>query len=311
MNFQVRGTQLPNTGLFIDGEWLPGAGVYPLFNPADGSQIAEIANCDASHAIAALDAAARAQRSWASVAPRARANLMHAAHRLMLERESQIVRTMTLESGKPLTESKAEFNLSADFLLWFAEQTAHIHGTFSNSSQWRVPCGDDASAGRALPPDHALELSPPDDRAKGRRRACRGLHDDHEIGSGNSSNRRPVHRDAYRSRLSQGCRQPSSHDIAAGRLRDAAEGLSPSQSELHRFDPDREPAAQARRGQYRQHLARARRRRPLHRARRCGRRSRRRTRFDLQVPQRRAGLRRREPHHRRSQGRGRVHRANS
>jgi succinate-semialdehyde dehydrogenase / glutarate-semialdehyde dehydrogenase len=134
LNFQARGTQLPNTGLFIDGEWRPGASVYPLFNPADGSQIAEIANCDASHAIAALDAAARAQRSWASVAPRARANLMHAAHRLMLERESQIVRTMTLESGKPLTESKAEFNLSADFLLWFAEQTAHIHGTFSSSS---------------------------------------------------------------------------------------------------------------------------------------------------------------------------------
>ena len=134
MNFQARGVSLPNTSLFIDGEWRPGAGVYPLYNPADGSQIAEIANCDASHAAAALDAAVRAQRSWGSLAPRARANLMYAAHRAMLERESDIVRAMTLESGKPLTESKAEFNLSADFLLWFAEQTAHIHGTFSSSS---------------------------------------------------------------------------------------------------------------------------------------------------------------------------------
>ena len=86
MNFQAKGTPLPNTGLFIDGEWRPGAGVYPLFNPADGSQIAEIADCNASDAIAALEAAVRAQRSWASVASRARANLMHAAHRLMLER---------------------------------------------------------------------------------------------------------------------------------------------------------------------------------------------------------------------------------
>ncbi len=44
------------------------------------------------------------------------------------------MRMMTLESGKPLTESKSEFKLSADFLLWFAEQTAHIHGTYSTSS---------------------------------------------------------------------------------------------------------------------------------------------------------------------------------
>jgi succinate-semialdehyde dehydrogenase / glutarate-semialdehyde dehydrogenase len=134
VTFQDSGISLPQTGLFIDGEWTSGAGVYPLFNPADGSPIAEIADCDAGHAIAALDAAARAQPTWARVAPRARANLIHAAHRLMLERETQIVCTMTLESGKPLTEAKAEFNLSADFLLWFAEQTAHIHGSYANSS---------------------------------------------------------------------------------------------------------------------------------------------------------------------------------
>jgi succinate-semialdehyde dehydrogenase / glutarate-semialdehyde dehydrogenase len=131
---QISGISLPQTGLFIDGEWRPGAGVYPLYNPADGSQITEIANANAGHATAALDAAVHARPGWARVAPRARADLMHAAHRLMLERETQFVHTMTLESGKPLTEAKAEFNLSADFLLWFAEQTAHVHGSYSNSS---------------------------------------------------------------------------------------------------------------------------------------------------------------------------------
>jgi succinate-semialdehyde dehydrogenase/glutarate-semialdehyde dehydrogenase len=128
------GASLPQTGLFIDGQWRPGAGVFPVHNPADGSIVAEVANCNADHAREALDAAVRAQNDWGRLAPRARANLMHAAHRLMLERETQFVRTMTRESGKPLTEAKAEFTLSADFLLWFAEQTAHIHGTYSNSS---------------------------------------------------------------------------------------------------------------------------------------------------------------------------------
>jgi succinate-semialdehyde dehydrogenase/glutarate-semialdehyde dehydrogenase len=124
----------PPTGLYIDGEWRPGAGVYPLHNPADGSEIARVADADASHALAALDAAHRAQPAWAKVAPRARATLMHNAVRLMREREARFVRTMTRECGKPLTEARAEFNLSVDFLLWFAEQTAHVHGTFANSS---------------------------------------------------------------------------------------------------------------------------------------------------------------------------------
>ena len=77
--------------------------VFPVHNPADGSQVAEVANGSADDAVKALDAAVRAQPEWARIAPRVRASLMHAAHRLMLERETQIVRTMTLESGKPLT----------------------------------------------------------------------------------------------------------------------------------------------------------------------------------------------------------------
>ncbi|MCV9999639.1 NAD-dependent succinate-semialdehyde dehydrogenase [Pararhizobium sp. YC-54] len=125
---------LAPTSLYIDGKWQDGAGVFPVYNPADGSVVAEVANCTADHAKAALDAADRAQLSWRKLAPRKRANLMHAAHRLMLEREDAFVRVMTLESGKPLTEARAEFHLSADFLLWFAEQVAHLHGTYSSSS---------------------------------------------------------------------------------------------------------------------------------------------------------------------------------
>lgn len=121
-------------GLYINGRWQDGDGMFEVINPADGTVVAEVANGTAQHATLALDAAVAAQRGWAKVAPRARANLMHAAHRLMLDREDLFVRTMTLESGKPLTEARAEFLLSADFFLWFAEQVAHLHGTHSMSS---------------------------------------------------------------------------------------------------------------------------------------------------------------------------------
>ncbi len=130
-NFQ---SLLPQKGLYIGGNWVDGDGTFSVENPADGSTIAEISDASSEHAMRALDAATQAQTKWAKVGPRARAGLMHDAHRLMLEREEAFVTVMTLESGKPLTESRAEFQLSADFLLWFAEQTAHLHGTYSESS---------------------------------------------------------------------------------------------------------------------------------------------------------------------------------
>ncbi|WP_334174552.1 NAD-dependent succinate-semialdehyde dehydrogenase [Pseudoxanthobacter sp.] len=125
---------LPPLGLYIDGAWLDGTGRFPVFNPADGSVVAEVADATAAHAEAALAAADRAQPGWRRLPPRRRADLLHAAHRLMCAREAAFVQTMTLESGKPLTEAQGEFRLSADFLLWFAEQVAHLHGTYANAS---------------------------------------------------------------------------------------------------------------------------------------------------------------------------------
>lgn len=125
---------IPDTRLYIDGAWVDGAGTFDVTNPADGSTVVSVSDASSEDAMRALDAASAAQSAWNKVSPRARANLMHAAHRLMLEREEAFVRVMTLESGKPLTEARAELQLSVDFLLWFAEQTAHLHGSYSDSS---------------------------------------------------------------------------------------------------------------------------------------------------------------------------------
>ncbi len=121
-------------GLYINGAWHYTGRTFAVFNPADGSLVADIADGGAADALAALDAAAQAQPAWRDVTPRARANLLHTAHRLMQDREEMFVRTMTRESGKPLTEARAEFKLSADFLLWFAEQVAHLHGSYAGGS---------------------------------------------------------------------------------------------------------------------------------------------------------------------------------
>lgn len=129
----LRGHEIP-LDLLIGGEWVSTNSTYEVTNPADGTVIAEMTSGGVDHAERAMAAAAAAQDKWAGWAPRARADLMHRAHRLMLEREDAFVETMTLESGKPVAEAKGEFALSASFFLWFAEQVAHLHGTFAEGS---------------------------------------------------------------------------------------------------------------------------------------------------------------------------------
>jgi succinate-semialdehyde dehydrogenase / glutarate-semialdehyde dehydrogenase len=120
--------------LFIDGAWRETAASFEVVNPATGRSLATVADASLEDVALALDAAVAAQAAWRAVAPRARANLFHKAHALLIERADLFAQTMTLESGKPLAESRGEFKLSAEFFLWYAEQIAHLHGTFADGS---------------------------------------------------------------------------------------------------------------------------------------------------------------------------------
>jgi succinate-semialdehyde dehydrogenase/glutarate-semialdehyde dehydrogenase len=129
----VHGHRVP-VGLYIDGDWLGASAAFDVTDPATGQIVAHVPDAGADNARAALDAAARAQYEWAAWSPRARADLFHRAHRLMLERERAFVDVMTVESGKPVQESLAEFSLSAGFFLWYAEQINHLHGSYASGS---------------------------------------------------------------------------------------------------------------------------------------------------------------------------------
>ncbi|TFD65138.1 NAD-dependent succinate-semialdehyde dehydrogenase [Cryobacterium ruanii] len=129
----LRGHLVP-TGLFIDGDWRVTDSSFTVTNPADATVIAEMADGTAEHALAALDAAVAASSGWRLWAPRRRADLFHRAHALLVERADAFADVMVLESGKPRAEAQGEFALSAGFFLWYAEQVAHLHGTYQEGS---------------------------------------------------------------------------------------------------------------------------------------------------------------------------------
>ncbi|MFT4216425.1 MAG: NAD-dependent succinate-semialdehyde dehydrogenase [Micropruina sp.] len=120
------------TGLFIGGEWTPaeGGGRLPVFDPATGELLVEIADASAADAVHALDAAVAAQESWAATPPRRRSDILRRAFDLVRERSESLALLMTLEMGKPLAEARGEVVYGGEFLRWFSEEAVRISGRY-------------------------------------------------------------------------------------------------------------------------------------------------------------------------------------
>jgi succinate-semialdehyde dehydrogenase/glutarate-semialdehyde dehydrogenase len=118
--------------LYIDGTWrASSAGArMTVYNPADGSVITDVADVGVDDALAALTAADAAQERWWSTTPRHRAELLRDAHDAVIARSEEFAAMISLEMGKPLAESHAEVSYVAEFLRWFAEQAAHVSGSY-------------------------------------------------------------------------------------------------------------------------------------------------------------------------------------
>lgn len=115
---------------YIDGEWVNSATGerFAVYNPADGIEIAQVADCDPSDVRRAIAAADKAQAAWAILPPAARAEKLKSWHRLMLEHEGTLAAILTAEMGKPLAEAVDEIRYGASYLEWYAEEAKRIYG---------------------------------------------------------------------------------------------------------------------------------------------------------------------------------------
>ncbi|HWT93002.1 MAG TPA: NAD-dependent succinate-semialdehyde dehydrogenase [Solirubrobacteraceae bacterium] len=117
-------------GLYIGGEWRETESTVPVEDPSTGEVIAQVADATVDDALAALTAAADAQKMWANTPSRERGEVLRKAYDLIMERVDDLALIMTLEMGKPLAESKAEVTYAADFFYWFAGEATRIEGGY-------------------------------------------------------------------------------------------------------------------------------------------------------------------------------------
>ncbi|MCW2959609.1 MAG: NAD-dependent succinate-semialdehyde dehydrogenase, partial [Solirubrobacterales bacterium] len=119
--------------LYIGGDWRPatGGGTIAVEDPSTGETLCEVADATIDDARAALDAACAAGETWRATAPRERGDVLRVAYDLIKERTDEIALLMTLEMGKPISESKAEITYANNFLRWYAEEAVRIAGRFT------------------------------------------------------------------------------------------------------------------------------------------------------------------------------------
>src|SRR3989440_12004545 len=116
--------------MYIDGKWVEAddGRTLGVINPATEEVICDVAYGSRKETKRALEAAARAMPGWMKLTAWDRAKVLKKTAELMRERADAIARTLTVEQGKPLVESKAEILHSADTFEWFGEEGKRAYG---------------------------------------------------------------------------------------------------------------------------------------------------------------------------------------
>ena len=122
--------QLSNK-LLIDGAMVPAASgrTFPVIDPATQEHVGDAAEGAAVDVDHAVNAASKAQKSWAKLASRERGRLVQECGRLLNDHVEELARLITLETGKAIrTESRVEAGVFADVLLFYGGLGSELKG---------------------------------------------------------------------------------------------------------------------------------------------------------------------------------------
>jgi succinate-semialdehyde dehydrogenase / glutarate-semialdehyde dehydrogenase len=117
----------PTQALF-SGNWQTLQTTFPVINPFDGSIVGEIADCGELEAREALESAVSAFSSYRNTTGFERSAWMQKWAQLIRTHAEDLAKTMSLEMGKPLLESRGESAYSATAIEWYAAEAERIAG---------------------------------------------------------------------------------------------------------------------------------------------------------------------------------------
>jgi len=138
--------------MYVAGEWVDKDKKIEVLNPYDGSVVDTVPRADLQDVDRALDSAVRGAKVMAKLPGYERYRILKKAAELLEARTEELARTITLEEGKILAESRFEVSRAIQTLTLSAEEAKRIHGETvpldgapGGASRFgftiRVPCG--------------------------------------------------------------------------------------------------------------------------------------------------------------------------
>ena len=113
---------------YINGKFITSKHTFDVINPATGKIIASLPDLKVADCSKAIDAAHKAWKSWKNTTVVERSDIIRKWYNLIQEHKDDLAEIMTLESGKPLSESKVEVDYGSSFVAWFSEEAKRTYG---------------------------------------------------------------------------------------------------------------------------------------------------------------------------------------
>ena len=114
--------------LYLNGKWLAPPDALDVVNPATGEVFARVGAVGRDLVARALGDAEKAGRAWRKLSGRHRGTYILKIAEALGKRTEEIARTITLENGKPLAQSRGEVAMTIDHLRWFAAEAERAYG---------------------------------------------------------------------------------------------------------------------------------------------------------------------------------------
>jgi succinate-semialdehyde dehydrogenase / glutarate-semialdehyde dehydrogenase len=139
---KLKNPQLLRQQCYINGEWISAENnkTFVVNNPYNQEIIGYVPDCGNTETQYAIESAHKALLVWQALTAKQRADLLLAWSALIRENRQDLATILTLEQGKPWSESLAEIDYGNAFIEWYAAEGRRIYGDVipSNKKEQRV-----------------------------------------------------------------------------------------------------------------------------------------------------------------------------
>ena len=127
-----------NYGLLVDGKWIENKNTLNVLNPFNQKKIASVSIASTIQIKNAIQNSQDAFEKWSKTSVKDRSQILKDLFRIVRENKKLLSEIITLESGKPLSESIVEVDYGASFIEWASEQCLRSSGKIFESKNHSI-----------------------------------------------------------------------------------------------------------------------------------------------------------------------------